>query len=92
MLTQDLHDAAIRGNVLIIGHDLRREAAVTHLEHRIPTIGGRFVRADNTEIRRIGLEHIAHELPLDARGFGLDAARPGDGDGVSAEVGQTQVP
>ena len=49
------------------------EQRCRHLENGIPAVRGGFVRAEDAEIARVGvgLQHVADELALDARDFGL---------------------
>ena len=75
VLAQHLHHPAIGRDVVVAGKDLRGRAAVRHLEHGAPAVRGRFVRAEDAEVVRVQFHHIADELALDARGFGVHRCR-----------------
>src|SRR5512141_2122195 len=88
VLTQHLHHPAIGADVIVGGNNLCSRAAVCRLEYGIPTVRGSFIRTEDAEVSRLGicLEHVANELPLEARGFGYNDAGLRDLDRVVAEV------
>ena len=50
MLAEDFHDAAIDGDVVVIGRDLAGEDAIGEVEERIQAVGVGLIGADDAEV------------------------------------------
>jgi hypothetical protein len=55
MLAEHLHDAAILGEVDIVGFDFFHPDPLGGLEHRIETVGGGLVRSHDSEVASLGV-------------------------------------
>ena len=91
VLAQHFHDAAVRRDVVVAWQDRGGGTPIRHLEHRVPPIRRRFVRAEHPEVVRVLCDDVANELALNAGGLGVDGARLRHRHGVRAEVRQPQV-
>ena len=55
VLAQHLHHAAVGRDVVVAGQDLRGRTPIRHLEHGVPAVRGRFVRAEDAEVVRVAV-------------------------------------
>ncbi len=65
VLAEHFHNAAVGGHVVVAGQDVAGELAVGDLEHGIPAIRGRLVRAEDAEVAGLGVEldDVAENAP-----------------------------
>ena len=94
VLAQDLHQPAVRRDVVVLGADQGDEAAVRGGEDVLPAVGVVLVGAEDAEVPGllVELHDVAQEAALDPRGLGVGRSGARDRDRVVAEVGQPQVP
>ena len=93
VLAQHFHDAAVGGDVIVVGQDLGRGGPVGHFEHRAQAIGGGFVRTEDAEIvRRRHSASSRRAASLPARAWlRRPRCRAWERPRVVAEIGQTQI-
>ena len=63
MLAQHLHHTAVGRDVIVGWKDLGGRTPIRYLEHRVPPVRIRFVRAEDAEVVAIRFDHVADERP-----------------------------
>ena len=84
-----LEHAAIARDVIVVLMNLAHQHSVRDLEHRVPAVRRRLVRAEDAEVAVVRVPHhdVAQEGSQHARG--LDRARPGRPIGGEANSART---
>ena len=89
VLGEDLHDATVRRQMVVIGQGVGNPGAVRRLEHGREAVRRALVGSEYAEIamRRAGAQHVAQILPHHRGGLGV--ALPGlvYRDGVLGHIG-----
>ncbi len=88
MLAQHLHDTPVGSDMRIGRLDLGDRGPCRDVEHSVPAIRGRLIRAEDAEVAAllVQLHDVADVRTLHARRFGVDGARRLDLDGIVAKV------
>ena len=93
VLAENLHDPAVRVEVVVVGQRLGHPGAVGDFEHVLPAVGVGLVRADQAEVLavQVHLHDVAEELAHDPRRLRVRGAGAGHLDGIVPEVGHLQI-
>ncbi len=91
VLGEHLHDAAVRGEVVIGGEDLGVPGPVGDLEHGREPVRRRLVRAHDPEAIGVCRRHVAQPFSEHAGRFAGGPRRGADLDRVATEVGQLEL-
>ena len=91
MLREHLEHAPIAAQSLVRVLALALPGARRRLEHRRQPVRRRLVGADDAEVVGIPRDHVAQEGAEHPRRLAALVTRPGDADGVVAEIRQQQV-
>src|SRR5262245_59502106 len=94
MLAQDLHDATVGSEVIVVRENVGHPGPVCHLQNILPAIGVVLVRTEEPEVLRIHvhLHHVAKELSHHSSGFGANRTGARYVDGVGVKVGKSKIP
>ena len=93
VLTENLHDATIRVEVVVVGQRLGHPGAVGDFKDVLPAVGVGLIRADQPEVAAVEIHfhHVAEELSHHPRRLRVRGAGAGHLDGVVPEVGQLKI-
>ena len=93
VLTEHLHDPALRSQTLIDGPHLGGPRLVGHLQDSPQPVRLRLVRAEDAKVPDCGIggHHIAQKRPEHPCRLGIAPPRAGHRHGVGSEVGQDQI-
>ena len=93
MLAQDLHDASVGCEMIVIGKGLRLPGAVGDLEDVLPAVGVVLVGAEEPEVAlwHVELHDIAQVAAHDPRRLGRDGAGGANLHRIVAKIGKPQV-
>lgn len=92
VLAEHLDDAAVRefGAVRVFREVLLQPHLLGHFVNRLQLVGGVLVRAEDAEVRHVGLHDVAEEVAERSAVLGFDHAGLLDRDAVIAEIRQPQ--
>ena len=59
VLAEDFHDAAVRAEMIVTGHDLRVPCPVGRVQHRAEPVRDRLVGPHDPKVVRVALHHVS---------------------------------
>ena len=90
MLTQDLHDTSVGGDVVVDRQMAPDETAILHLEHTRQAVRICFVGTKQPEVGRVSREDIAQQLPELTSRLAPNNGGLRDLDCIRAKVGKVE--